>query len=88
MQEIATNEKLIAAADSTIRACEDELLTLRNIGMEAGKSIWHGKGATGLRAEALLKKMEDAVMKMDRLEKANGRLKKTLASKGSGRGQS
>lgn len=87
MQEIATNDRLIAAADATVRACEDELITLRSIGLDAGGSLFHGKGATGQRADTLLKKMEDAVGKIEKLERVNARLKKSLASKGSGRGQ-
>lgn len=86
MQEVAVNEKLIVAAEATVRACEDELITLRTIGLDAGKSIWHGKGATGLRADVLLRKMEQAVDKVEKLERANVRLKKTLANQGLGRG--
>ena len=49
--------------------------------------MWHGKGATGLRADDLLAKMGQAVQKVNTLEQANARLKKTLSSKGVKRGQ-
>lgn len=81
------NDRLIASAEATVKVCEEELITLRTIGLEAGKSIWHGKGATGLRADDLLRKMEQAVEKLNKLERSNARLKKTLSSKGVGRGQ-
>jgi hypothetical protein len=86
-QEMAINEKLITSAEATIKACEEELLRLRTIGLEAGKSIWHGKGAIGRRADVLLRKMEQAVESIEKLERVNARLKKVLASEGTGRGQ-
>lgn len=43
MQDIATNDQLIAAANSTIRTCEEELTTLRAINLEAGRSIFSGE---------------------------------------------
>jgi len=78
-QEVTINEKLITSAEATIKACEEELLRLRTIGLDAGQSIWHGRGATGRRADALLLKMEQAVESIERLEKANMRLKNVLA---------
>lgn len=87
-QEIATNEKRITSAEATIKACEEELLKLRTIGLEAGRSIWHGKGAISRRADVLLHKMEQAVENIEKLERVNVRLKKILASEGAGRGRS
>jgi len=78
-QEVTINEKLITSAEATIKACEEELLRLRTIGLDAGQSIWHGKGATGRRADVLLRKMGQAVESIERLEKTNMRLKNVLA---------
>lgn len=84
-QEITVNEKLITSAEATIKTCEEELLRLRTIGLDAGSSIWHGPGATGRRASVLLRRMEQAVESIDKLEKINTHLKMVLARDGIGR---
>lgn len=76
MQDIALNEKAIASAESTIRACEEELLKLQQI-----KSLDKGllsSGATNLRANSLLKKMREAEIKVEKLEAEIIILKKDL----------
>lgn len=79
MQEIALNEKTIASAETTVRACEDELMTLRNIGLDIGSSMLRGAGATGLRATYLLNKMKEASQKIEKLEAVNIKLKMVLS---------
>jgi hypothetical protein len=68
-------------------ACEEELLKLQTIGLDVGKSMWRGKGAIGRRVDVLLHKMEQAVESIERLEKVNARLRKTLASRGLAEGR-
>lgn len=79
MQNINLNEKLIATSVSTIKACEDELTVLKNIGLELGSSVLGGKGATAARANYLLEKMMQASVKVEQLEVENAKLKKVLA---------
>jgi hypothetical protein len=79
VQDINLNEKLIATTVSTIKACEDELTTLKNIGLDLGTSVLGGKGATGARASYLLDKMMQATLKVEQLEVDNAKLKKVLA---------
>ena len=78
------NEKSIASADATIRACEDELTTLRNIGLDTGSSLWRGAGAASQRAGYLLGKMREATEKIEQLEVTNVKLKKVLERNGKG----
>ncbi|KAG8763513.1 mitochondrial escape protein 2 [Ceratobasidium sp. 428] len=79
VQDINFNEKLIATHVSTIKSCEDELTTLKNIGLDLGSSVLGGKGATAARANYLLEKMMQSTLKVEQLEADNSKLKKTLA---------
>ncbi|KAI0079001.1 hypothetical protein K474DRAFT_1592893 [Panus rudis PR-1116 ss-1] len=80
-QEMSINAKLIAAAETTIKACEDELLALNNI--DQGTSHWWGpSSAVKQRRDHLLKNMHAAESKIDTLEKQNAALKKVLAKGG------
>ncbi|KAF8303080.1 hypothetical protein DL93DRAFT_2102538 [Clavulina sp. PMI_390] len=85
VQEIATNEKLITSAEATVKACEDELITLRTIGFDVGRSLLHGHGSPAMRADFLLQKMEASVVKIGKLERTNSQLKKLLATHDKGR---
>ena len=77
-QEIAYNQKVIAANEAVVKACEDELMTLKEV--EAGTSHWWGsRRAVSSRGEYLLRKMRTAGEKIEALEKQNAALKKTLA---------
>ncbi|KAI0670636.1 RNA12 protein-domain-containing protein [Trametes maxima] len=77
-QDIAFNEKVIASAEATVRACEDELLTLKDV--DAGTASWWGsKRAVEMRANHLLRKMRAAQDKVEALERQNAQLKKVLA---------
>lgn len=77
-QDIAYNQKIIASNEATVRACEEELMTLKEV--EAGTSHWWGsRRAVSGRGEYLLKKMRVAVDKIEALEKHNSMLKKTLS---------
>ncbi|EIN07712.1 hypothetical protein PUNSTDRAFT_114198 [Punctularia strigosozonata HHB-11173 SS5] len=75
-QDIAINEKLIASAESTVKACEEELLTLKEI--RAGESSWWSS-STRTREKYLVKKMQASEGKIEQLEKQNAELKKVLA---------
>ncbi|ELU40419.1 exonuclease [Rhizoctonia solani AG-1 IA] len=79
VQTINFNEKSIATSLSTIKACEDELTVLKDIGLDLGSTILGGKGATGARASYLLDKMSQATSKVEKLEAENVKLKKILA---------
>ncbi|THH22364.1 hypothetical protein EUX98_g8222 [Antrodiella citrinella] len=80
-QDISYNLKLIAAADATIKACEQELLVLKDV--EAGTSgIWGSRTAVTQRVEYLLKNMRTAGTKIEGLEKQNAAFKKVLAKGG------
>ena len=77
-QDIAFNEKVIAASENTVKACENELLTLKDV--DAGTASWWGsKRAVEMRANYLLKKLRAAEEKIESLEKQNAQLKKILA---------
>ncbi|KAI0807276.1 exonuclease [Fomes fomentarius] len=76
-QDIAFNDKIIASSENTVKACENELLTLKEV--DAGTSSWWGsKRAVEMRANYLLKKMRAAEEKIENLEKQNAQLKKVL----------
>ncbi|KAF8717811.1 RNA12 protein, partial [Rhizoctonia solani] len=79
VQTINFNEKFITTSLSTIKACEDELTVLKEIGLDLGSTILGGKGATGARASYLLDKMSQATSKVEKLEAENVKLKKILA---------
>ena len=79
---------MIAAADSTIKSCEDELLRLKEIGQPQHDGSFTAKmntltgrlSATGLRQEYLLEKMDKAVRTLTKLEKENTLCKAKLAT--------
>ncbi|KZT03537.1 uncharacterized protein LAESUDRAFT_761884 [Laetiporus sulphureus 93-53] len=77
-QDIAFNEKVIAASESIVKACEQELLALKDV--NAGTSDWWGsRTAVRDRSNYLLKKMRIAEEKIEALEKQNGNLRKVLS---------
>ncbi|KAG9318163.1 RNA12 protein-domain-containing protein [Chiua virens] len=82
-QDITVNDKLIAGADSIIKACETELATLQEIsGAESvWRSLWGSKRASIERRRYLLKKVYDAQVRIQTLEKQNVDLRKTLAKR-------
>ncbi|KZT74225.1 hypothetical protein DAEQUDRAFT_761656 [Daedalea quercina L-15889] len=76
-QDIAFNERLIAASESIVKSCEQELLTLKDV--DAGTADWMGsRTAVRDRMNYLLRKMRLAGDKIEILERENARLKKTL----------
>ncbi|KAF8431788.1 RNA12 protein-domain-containing protein [Boletus edulis BED1] len=79
-QDMAVNDKLIAGAESTIKACEAELATLQGIaGPERYfQSLWRSRRASVERGRYLMKKMYEAQMRIQALERQNTDLKKTL----------
>jgi hypothetical protein len=81
-QEISFNEKIITTSESTVRSCEQELVTLKDIGSESSSSWWRGKSATRARMNYLFDKMLAAEMKIEVLERRNAELKKVLAKGG------
>ncbi|KAJ7702409.1 exonuclease [Mycena rosella] len=80
-QDIAYNEKLIASAESTVKACEQELLALKEIGTDA-EHWWGGNTASSSRSRYLLAKMQASAEKIEALERKNLELKKVLAKGG------
>jgi hypothetical protein len=80
-QDIAFNEKLITSAESTIKACEQELLTLKEIGKD-DEHWWGGNSASSTRSRYLLSKMQASALKIEALERRNSELKKVLAKGG------
>jgi len=80
-QDIAFNEKMIAAAESTVKACEQELLSLKEIGRDFDH--WWGRNkASSTRSRYLLSKMHISAMQIEALERRNAELKKVLARDG------
>ncbi|TCD65369.1 mitochondrial escape protein 2 [Steccherinum ochraceum] len=80
-QDIAYNTKLITSAETTIKACEQELLILKEV--EAATSgFWGSRSAVSQRVEYLLKNMRSAETKIEALEKQNATLKKVLSKGG------
>ncbi|OAX43831.1 hypothetical protein K503DRAFT_789293 [Rhizopogon vinicolor AM-OR11-026] len=81
-QDIALNEKLISSAEGTVRACESELTTLKDLSI-VERSFWGlRRKATSERKEYLLKKMRSAQTKIQTLEKQNTVLRRALAKGG------
>ncbi|KAI1790774.1 exonuclease [Ganoderma leucocontextum] len=77
-QDIAFNLKVITSSEAIVKACEDELLTLKDV--DAGTANWWGsKRAVEMRANFLLKKMRLAQGNIEALERQNTQLKKVLA---------
>ncbi|EPQ58246.1 hypothetical protein GLOTRDRAFT_57027 [Gloeophyllum trabeum ATCC 11539] len=77
-QDITLNEKALAGAEATIRACEEELTVLKQLGSDPNHWLeW--RSASSARAAYLFKKMKAAETKIEALEKQNAELKKVLA---------
>ncbi|THG98922.1 hypothetical protein EW026_g3341 [Hermanssonia centrifuga] len=77
-QDIVFNQKVIAANESIVKACEEELIILKEV--EAGTSHWWGsRRGVSSRGEYLLTKMRVAGDKIETLEKQNAHLKKILS---------
>ncbi|SJL04426.1 uncharacterized protein ARMOST_07792 [Armillaria ostoyae] len=81
-QDLAFNEKVIATAETNIKAYEQELSTLKDMG--ADTSFWYNFSSSSVlsqRARYLLNKAKTAQTKVETLEKQNSLLKKTLAQR-------
>lgn len=80
-QDLTVNDRLIANADNTVKACEAELATLQEItGPEKFfQWLWKSTRASTERRRYLLKKMYEAQVRIQTLEKQNVDLKRTLA---------
>ncbi|KAK0448384.1 RNA12 protein-domain-containing protein [Desarmillaria tabescens] len=81
-QDLAFNEKVIATAETSIKAYEQELSTLKDMG--ADTSFWSNLGSSSVlsqRAKYLLNKAKAAQTKVETLEKQNLLLKKTLSQR-------
>jgi len=77
-QDIAVNERAVAGAESTVRACEEELTILKQLGSDPNHWVeW--RSASTHRAAYLFRKMKAAETKIETLEKQNAELKKVLA---------
>lgn len=81
IQDISFNEKVIVSSETKIKACEDELLRLKDIGGR-DSSWWGGKRASSERAAYLFNNMLAAERKIEALEKRNTELKKILSKGG------
>lgn len=79
-QDIDYNKQLIAASESAIKACEEELLRLTEIGAHTRSSVFGTDRAVSLRTRYLLNVMGEASAKIESLERANAKLKKLLTS--------
>ena len=78
-QDIDYNKQLITASESTIKACEEELLRLAEIGEHTKSSVFGIERAVSVRTRYLLNVMGEASAKIESLERANVKLKKLLA---------
>jgi hypothetical protein len=85
-QDLALNEKVIANNEKTVRACEEELSTLKGIMALEAQPWWMfglgRKSATAVRARYLSEKMLSAERDIEALEKKNKEWKKVLAKGG------
>jgi hypothetical protein len=80
-QEIASNEKQIAASESAIQRYEDELQRLRTVEqLDSGWFGWFLGGRTNIweRERFLLRKLGDANRKVEELDRMNRDLKVVL----------
>ncbi|KAF8337623.1 RNA12 protein-domain-containing protein [Cantharellus anzutake] len=77
LQEIGFNEKRIALAESNVRACEEELIKLKSIGLDLTESYW-GTPSVSLRVKYLAQKMRSSAQKIILLEEKNAKLRKVL----------
>ena len=80
-QDIDYNKQLIAASESTIKACEEELLRLTEIGEHTRSSIFGTDRAVGVRVRYLLNAMGEASAKIESLERVNAKLRKSLTNR-------
>ncbi|EIW85363.1 hypothetical protein CONPUDRAFT_135128 [Coniophora puteana RWD-64-598 SS2] len=78
-QDIAFNDKLISSQESTIRSCESELATLKEISSTERASFWGRRKASSERRDYLFKKIAAAQTKIQELDKRTAELKKVLA---------
>nr|GAT47512.1 predicted protein [Mycena chlorophos] len=78
--DIAFNERCIASHESAIKACEEELLSLKEIGIQPHWLLW-GSGNSGqaVRARYLSAKIYVANSKIEALERENAALRKVLS---------
>ncbi|KAJ7057027.1 RNA12 protein-domain-containing protein [Mycena amicta] len=81
-QDIAFNEKLISSYESAIKSCEQELLPLKEIGLQRHWLWGGGNSAASARARYLSSRMHAATAKIEVLEKRNVELKKVLTKGG------
>jgi hypothetical protein len=79
-QDIDYNKQLITASESTIKACEEELVRLTEIGEHTRSSVFGTNRAVSLRTRYLLNSMGEASAKIESLERANAKLKKLLVN--------
>lgn len=83
VQDIAFNEKIIMSSEGTLRTCEEELTTLKDILALERQEWWKfglgRKSSSSRRVDYLFNKMLVAERKIETLEKANTDLKKVLA---------
>jgi hypothetical protein len=78
-QDISFNERVIASAEKTIQACEQELVALKETGSVA-RNWWGARSASSMRAKYLLNKIVVAETKIEGLEKRNVELRRVLAT--------
>lgn len=80
-QDIDYNKQLITASESRIKACEEELLRLTEIGEHTKSSVFGRERAVSMRTRYLLNAMGEASAKIESLERANAKLKKLLTNR-------
>lgn len=80
-QDLEYNKQLITGFESTIKACEEELLRLTEIGEYTKSSVFGRDRAVSMRTRYLLNAMGEASAKIESLERANVKLKKLLANR-------
>ncbi|EJD53233.1 exonuclease [Auricularia subglabra TFB-10046 SS5] len=73
-QDLAYNEKAIASAESTVKACEAEMTTLKELASESST-----RRAANARAKYLSNKMQAAQTKIEQLEAKNAALHKVIS---------
>lgn len=79
-QDIDYNKQIIAGSETTIKACEEELLRLTEIGEHTRSSIFGRDRAVGVRVRYLLNTMGEASAKIESLERVNAKLRKLLTN--------
>ncbi|KAF8626167.1 hypothetical protein AX15_005055 [Amanita polypyramis BW_CC] len=78
-EEITYNSKLISSCEKTIRSCEDELVSIKQV-MGTESSGWFSSRDRGLRSRVqyVASKLQSAQKKLEALENVNRELRKTL----------